>query len=171
MYLKAKMSGYHSEYTRRILTLCLIHDCDKRPVMYSTSDKRETLLPLLQQLWWGETWGTHALSRCSFPPDYLRPNNATAAAERYGFQSCTVTPHERRRRMVGGFLWVPSPVISGNQGWVLERNLSHLLSVQLLLLFGGEGQRHSTLMMGGLQLLYVPFTSAWLLCWNSCRAT
>lgn len=123
--------------------------------MCSTSDKRRAVFSLLQQLWWGETRGPHAVSRCPFPLDYLRANNATTSAKRYGFYSCIMSWHER----VGGvasewLLHKDGPVISGNQGWVLEKNLSHLLSAQLLLLFG-EGQGHSTLLMGGLQLLCV----------------
>lgn len=57
---------------------------------------------LLQQLWWGETRGTHAVSRRPFPPDYLRANNATAAAKRYLFWSCIMTRHERKWK-VGGW--------------------------------------------------------------------
>ena len=54
-------------------------------------------------------------------------------------------------------------IISCNQGLVLERSLSHLLSILLLLLFSCEDQRDTTLVMGGLHLFGVPFILGLLL--------
>ncbi len=53
------------------------------PAVYSTADWLKGLSRVLQWLWWRETWGAHAVSRCPIPPDYLCANNATAAAKRY----------------------------------------------------------------------------------------
>lgn len=109
----------------------------------------------LQWLWRRETWGTHAVSRCPIPPDYLCANNATAAAKRYRSYVCMMIPQESGESLSAA----PQgqPIISSNQGWVLERSISPLLSVLLVPLFGCEDQRDTTPVMGGLHLLRVPF--------------
>lgn len=128
-------------------------------MMYSSSDKRWTLFSLLCSTFDEEKPEVPLLFR-DVPSLLIIFVLTMPQPLRKGTAFKATSGHDTRGRRVGG--WVPewplhndSPVISANQVWVLKRNLSHLLSVQLLLFFDGEGQRQGTLMMGGLQLLCV----------------
>lgn len=83
----------------------------------------------LQWLWWRETWGTHAVSRCPIPPDYLCANNATASAKRYSSYVCITTVQESRESLNGcSTRTAPLSVVIRAECWKEAFHISYLCS-------------------------------------------